>query len=85
MELLKEREKTHGSYTLTAQTAQTLKRLFRNAPSYADMTTAQRESMDMIAVKLARIMCGNPHDPDHWLDISGYATLIVGELNARRG
>jgi hypothetical protein len=29
----------------------------------------------MIAVKLARILCGDPDFQDHWLDVIGYAKL----------
>lgn len=79
MQLLQERKKTHGHYDQTAQTAQMLKRLIRHAPSYMDTNERQRESLDMIAVKLARIMCGDPHEPDHWRDIAGYALLVIGE------
>ena len=77
MDLLNEREKTHGDYKLTASVAQKIKAMVRNSPSYPDMTLAQHESLDMIAVKLARIMCGNPHEPDHWRDIAGYALLAA--------
>lgn len=81
MELLQEREKTHGNYGETAQTAQMLKRLIRHAPAYTDMSERQKESLDMIAVKLSRIMCGDPHEPDHWRDIAGYALLVTGGEN----
>ena len=34
----------------------------------------------MIAMKMARIVCGNPYHKDSWDDIAGYATLISKEL-----
>jgi hypothetical protein len=80
MKLLTERAKTHGDYNMTAQTAQVLKQLIRNSPSYDDMNAAMRESLDMTAVKFARIMCGDPFEADHWRDIIGYATLILQDL-----
>lgn len=79
MNLLQERAKTHGDYRMTAQTAQKLKLLVERSPMYGVMNSVQRESLDMIMVKLARIMCGDPHEPDHWLDISGYAQLAMKE------
>jgi hypothetical protein len=39
-----------------------------------------RESLDMISNKIARIVNGNPSEPDHWIDIAGYATLIANRL-----
>lgn len=79
MQLLTEREKTHGPYGNTAKTAQKLKNLFRYHAFANKFTHEQVESLDMIAVKLARIMCGDPHEPDHWRDIAGYALLAIKE------
>jgi hypothetical protein len=31
-------------------------------------------------MKMSRILCGNPNEPDHWRDIAGYATLIENIL-----
>ena len=35
----------------------------------------QQEALDAIAVKMARICCGDQNYPDHWDDIAGYALL----------
>ena len=37
----------------------------------------QEWALDMIAHKLARIVTGNPNEPDHWHDIAGYATIVA--------
>jgi hypothetical protein len=34
----------------------------------------------MILMKLARVIAGNPNEPDHWRDIAGYAELVVRSL-----
>lgn len=74
--LLQEREKTHGDYRRVAHLAQQLKMLFRkNAQGKDVLDPRQAESLDMIAVKLARILCGNHNEPDHWADLAGYAKL----------
>ena len=39
-----------------------------------------RESLEMIEHKIARIISGNAYEPDHWLDIMGYAALVLREL-----
>ena len=75
MKILKQRAKTHGNYANVAHTAQTLKTLFREHDSFEHLPETQRESLDMIATKIARILNGNAAEPDHWLDIAGYATL----------
>jgi len=79
MKLLKERAATHGNYSDTAKTSQKLKELFRYHAFANKFTPEQVESLDMIAAKLARILHGDPHEPDHWRDIAGYALLAIKE------
>jgi hypothetical protein len=40
----------------------------------------QREALDMICSKMARIMNGDPNYVDSWEDIAGYATLVANRL-----
>jgi hypothetical protein len=35
----------------------------------------------MIQQKVARIICGDPFERDHWVDIMGYAALVLRELD----
>lgn len=72
---LNERGPEYGEYTGMAHVAQSIKKVLRQAPSYPRMSDDQRESLDLIATKIARIVCGNPDNPDSWLDIEGYAKL----------
>lgn len=74
-ETLKARRKTHGEYKETALISQTFKDAARSGSSWSNMTAAQKESVDMVLHKVARIVCGNPNEPDHWVDIQGYAKL----------
>lgn len=73
--LVSERARTHGDYSQNASTAQSLKSALRNAIGWQDLSPRQRESLDLIATKMARIVSGNPDEPDHWNDIAGYAEL----------
>ena len=79
-DILNEREKTHGSYASTAAMAQQLKDCFKQSKNWQEMDDTQRESLDLIATKIARILSGNPHNIDHWVDVAGYANLIVRDL-----
>jgi hypothetical protein len=78
---LAERSSTHGSFVENAYDSQRLKRVVRRCNSYESMTLVQREALDMIMHKISRITCGNPHEPDHWLDIAGYAILVYKDLS----
>ena len=35
----------------------------------------------MIQHKVARIVSGNAYERDHWVDIMGYAALVLRELD----
>ena len=67
----------YGPFSEMARLAQTLKAaLITN-----DMSDVQKESLQLICTKLARIRCGNPNNVDSWFDIAGYANLVVEDLN----
>lgn len=79
-DILNEREKTHGAYASTAAMAQMLKDCMKNSQNWLTMDDTQRESLDLIATKIARILSGNPREKDHWVDVAGYANLVVRQL-----
>ncbi len=70
--LLQEREKTHGSFKLNAQIH---KKLCYAYPHEPDLNTEQRLALNMIYLKIARILSGQGDHKDHWDDIAGYAKL----------
>ena len=76
-ELLAERGKTHGDYSVHARITQDLKDLMFDQDNWATLTAAEKECLHMIAHKIGRILAGNPHFKDHWDDIAGYAKLVV--------
>ncbi len=80
--LLDTREKTHGDFSEVASVAQTLKYAFTASPNWQALVPAQKEALDLITTKLARILCGNPNEIDHWKDGAGYFTL--GEKACKR-
>jgi hypothetical protein len=82
-ELLQERGQTHGDFTDNSRVSQELKATLHC--ENADLTDIEREAIDMICHKLARIVCGNPHFKDHWDDIAGYAMLVVDRLKKTPG
>lgn len=79
-ETLQERKKTHGEYTDNAQTTWDLMRVVMYRPGWNDLTDTQRETIHMTFHKFSRAINGDPSEPDHWLDVSGYNKLIVDQL-----
>lgn len=76
MSIIDDREKTHGPFSVTADVYANL-RLHTKSD---DMSYEQITALDMILMKIARIIAGNPDEIDHWRDIAGYAELVVRSL-----
>ena len=81
-DILNERENTHGDFRETARVAQALKRVIIHARQGRQLDSSAAEALDLIATKIARILCGNANEPDHWVDLSGYSMLIARRLLA---
>jgi len=79
--ILSARETTHGCYVEQSTASQTLKRLCEQARNWDQMPCYMRESVHLIQQKVARIICGDPWEKDHWVDIMGYAALVLRELD----
>ena len=77
---LSTRGNSHGDFIQNGRVMQDLKDLIRTGPSYSQLTSYQREAVDMICHKLGRIVCGNPNFTDHWHDICGYSQLVENIL-----
>ena len=73
---LNEREDRYGSFSGHAGIAQALKRVMHDSPKWTLLYPDQKEALEMIQHKIARILNGDPFYMDSWHDISGYATLV---------
>jgi hypothetical protein len=78
--VLNERAQTYGQYHMVSKISQDVKKVIRNSPNYPLMPDYMKESLDLIANKLARILNGDPLYDDSWRDISGYCTLVLMEI-----
>jgi hypothetical protein len=79
--VLARREHTHGDFAATALIAQRLKDVSKNTPNWSGaLTDVQRESLEAIFTKIARILSGDPNHHDHWADIEGQARLASEQL-----
>lgn len=73
-EVLYQRCKTHGPFEGQSRIAQMIKASLRSSPRWALMAVEHQEALDMIAVKMSRVVSGDSYFRDHWDDIVGYAT-----------
>jgi hypothetical protein len=79
-QILAERGRTHGDYEDHASVTQRTKDVWRSMPKWKSLNYSQRETLDMIAHKVGRILAGNPNHQDHWTDIQGYSRLVEKEI-----
>jgi len=75
--LLRERGKTHGRYSDVSGISQAIKMVMRTSSNWCLLSNEMRESLEMIAVKMARVVCGGPEKDMHMEDIIGYAELTM--------
>lgn len=81
-EILAERGQRYGTFKDHAAIAQILKTdidLFLNARNKR-LQPDQKQALDVICDKIARIINGDPDYIDNWDDIAGYATLVSKRL-----
>lgn len=77
---LTKKEATHGLYKDTALLSQTLKGVLYSGKNWEKLNTSQRESLELICLKISRILNGNPNVRDHWDDVVGYAQLASDSI-----
>lgn len=77
---LETRGTKYGEYETLAATANEIKEAIKRGLNYGSLDPDMKESLDMIAHKIARILNGDPYYVDSWHDISGYATLVEDRL-----
>ena len=80
--LLEARGNRYGPFTGQAEISQTLKKVMVNTPNWDNLDFDQKESLEMIVHKIARILNGDPNYDDSWIDIGGYSKLVADRLTA---
>jgi|GEM_PF-2220858 len=78
--IIAERAKTHGDFGEVSIAAQDIKKSIRIHRKASGFEASQMEILEMIALKIARTIAGNPNEIDHRLDIEGYARLVRERL-----
>jgi hypothetical protein len=79
--ILNDRHQTYGHFLDVAAVATALRAVIRDRRP--DLFPDQDEALNMICVKIARIVNGDPNHLDSWRDIAGYAQLVVDRLEGR--
>lgn len=77
---LKQRGKRYGDFDEHARITQNIKDAMKDSPNWQQLPPAMKESLEMIAHKMGRILNGDPTYADSWHDIAGYAQLVEQQL-----
>ena len=79
-EILAARGKEYGSFEEHARITQNIKDAYKDSPNWSKLTPNMKESLEMNAHKVGRILNGNMFNKDSWQDIEGYTQLVSKEL-----
>lgn len=77
---LTDRGKRYGRFKDHAGISQALKAIMRQTAVWELLEVDQREALEMVAHKVARILNGDPDYADSWHDIAGYVRLVEVRL-----
>jgi Domain of unknown function (DUF6378) len=78
-EPIHDRKNTHGPYKTQFRVSQELKQVVHRNAGGLRFDPVHIEALDMICMKMSRILTGDPTFADHWEDIAGYAMRVVGK------
>ena len=74
---LAERGLRYGVYTEHARITQAIKVAMNTTVGWKRLNDHQKETLEMLAHKIGRILNGDPNYHDSWHDIVGYAKLTA--------
>lgn len=77
---LNERGQRYGTFEGHAKISQAIKKAMRNSPNWESMADDQKESLEMVAHKIGRILNGDADYHDSWHDVIGYIRLVESRL-----
>lgn len=78
--MLAERGSRYGQFHEHAKIATDLKETMHATPGWQRLAPEQKEALDMVQHKIARILNGDPTYKDNWDDIVGYSKLAADRL-----
>ena len=77
---LEDRGSRYGDFLTHATLCQRIKEVMRSTTAWAALASDQKQALETIADKIARILNGDPDYGDNWHDIQGYARLVERRL-----
>lgn len=82
-DVLNERGSRYGIFSEHALITQNIKAAMHRSPNWQKLPADMKESLEMTAHKIGRILNGDPFYDDSWVDIIGYTQLVVDRLRGQ--
>ena len=82
-EILTQRGNRYGLFKNHSEITQAIKHIMQTTENWQHLEPAMKESLEMIAHKIGRILNGDPYYDDSWIDIAGYSQLVVNILHKK--
>lgn len=79
--ILQQRGQRYGEFHDNAALSQALKEVMRTAEYWELKDPIVREALDNIMQKVSRILTGDERYPDNFIDVMGYAKLVLNEID----
>ena len=79
-QILAERGSRYGRFDAHALVTQRLKQALTSGTNWDFLEPDAKEALEMIVHKIGRILSGDPDYDDSWVDLAGYAQLIVDRI-----
>tara|TARA_R110001599_G_scaffold100770_9_gene258138 strand:+ start:5389 stop:5901 length:513 start_codon:yes stop_codon:yes gene_type:complete len=70
----------YGEFSDRARISQNIKNAMQDSQNWSSLSNDKKESLEMIASKISRILNGDPECKDSWHDITGYTKLVENTL-----
>jgi hypothetical protein len=79
-EVLVDRGEEYGDYQAMCSVIQAIKIPMVRSKNWTKLRDTQRETLELVATKIGRILTGNPNNRDSWTDIEGYIKKAIEYL-----
>lgn len=81
--VLRERGQRYGLFSEQARIAQSLKNALRAEKGFYKLSEVQKEALEMVMHKIARMLNGDPTYDDNVVDIMGYTELMLRHMRGK--
>jgi hypothetical protein len=78
--LIEDRERTVGNFTDQSEMIEQTLTIWMDTKNWDDLLPYEKQALRMLLHKVGRILVGDAHFKEHWVDAEGYIHLVVQRL-----